>query len=321
MTTAYSNSQLQSYKDCPLQYHFYWELGLRQRDDEAADHHLRYGDAFHQGLAVLYGSEHPYYSMSDFDLSGLIQQAQRKFLDAYPVQLDLRDQAKTRANGVKALLDYACRWRADDKSWKVLEVETRSDDPWSVKPDMVVENVEQGGIYLVDHKTTGAYLNYQYWGQFQPNSQITHYLDYARSKYGPIDGFIINAIGFRFRERAYKGEPAGFWSNFERQVFNRNDFQIEHERQSRQSWIEDLERSRANGFWRTNTRACRFCSYRSICAPGWDWETDRELIEIQFRQACAAHITDGYCALDRGHDGECSPLAPVVMSSELVVEV
>jgi hypothetical protein len=260
MTTAYSNSQLQSYKDCPLQWRFYWDLKLRKLDDEAGDHHLRYGHAIHKGLEVIYRG-------------GTLREAQDTFLTNYPVQLDPSDKAKTRQNGITALADYVRRWADEDRQWKVLEIETRSDDPWSVKPDMVVEHRETGGRFLVDHKTTGAYLNYQYWERFQPNSQITHYLDYGISKYGPIEGFIINAIGFRFRERAYKGEPAGFWTAFERQTFNRRTEQLDYERQSRAAWIDDIERSRASGFFRSNTGSCFRCQYKSICAPGWTWKT------------------------------------------------
>lgn len=306
MTNAYSNSQLQSYKACPLQWRFHWDLHLRRMDDELSDHHLRYGAAIHEGLAVHYSG-------------GTLRKAQDAFLAAYPKQLDPNDKAKTRQNGITALAEYAKRWTQEDKVWKVVAIEERSDDPWSVKPDIVLEHLEQGGIWLMDHKTTGQYLNYRYWERFQPNSQITHYLDYAQSKYGPIEGFIINAISLRFREKKYKDEPAGFWCAFERQVFNRNPSQLEYERMSRADWIADLERSRANGFWRTNTDSCFRCQYRGICAPGWTWEEDRDLIEIQYRQVCDALLDHDYhCVLDLGHEGEC---AATIEESPLQIEI
>lgn len=311
MTKSYSNSELQSYKNCPLQWFFQWHLGLRQIDAESGEHHLRFGAAFHAGLEQLYRGR------------GLTA-ARDAFVAAYPKQLDPNDKAKTQANGVATLVDYANRWRDEDRRFRVIAIESRSDDPWSVKPDLVVENIEQGGVYLIDHKTTGQYLNYQYWEQFQPNSQITHYLDYAQEKYGPIEGFIINAIGFRYRERAYKGEPAGFWNHFERQTFNRRPAQIDYERASRQLWIEDLEHSQALGFYRTNTGSCRFCSFKPICAPGWTWEEDRELIELSYRQVCSRLIEGGgvadYCVLDLGHEGECSIVVPT-RDVEVFVEV
>lgn len=308
MTTAYSNSQLQTYKSCPLQWRYYWDLRLRQVDDEGGDHHLRYGHAIHKALEVIYSD-------------GTLREAQDRFLEHYPRQLDINDKAKTRQGGLTALAQYVTRWKDEDREWRVIEIETRSDDPWSVKPDIVLEHREHGGYWLMDHKTTGQYLNYRYWERFQPNSQITHYLDYGIAKYGQIEGFIINAISFKFRERAYKGEPAGFWCNFERQKFNRRLEQIDYERRSRQSWIDDIERSRAAGFWRTNTDACYRCPYKTICAPGWTWEDDRDLIEIQYYQACDALLdADEHCVLRDGHDGDCSA-SQVDTAVEIEVEV
>jgi len=308
--TTYSNSQLQSYKNCPLQWRLYWDLRLRRLDDEVGDHHLRYGHAIHKGLEVVYRG-------------GTLREAQDTFLAYYPVQLDPNDKAKTRQNGITCLAEYVKRWSAEDKQWKVLEIETRSDDPWSVKPDIVLEHVDHGGIYLMDHKTTGQYLNYRYWERFEPNSQITHYMDYGIEKYGQIEGFIINAISLRFNERASKNAPkAGPWFNFERQTFNRRREQLDYERASRQLWIEDIERSRDLGFYRTNTDACWRCQYRTICSPGWTWEDDRELIEIQYYQACDALMdADEHCALNDGHEGEHSAMRQVDVPVEIEVEV
>lgn len=308
---SYSNSELQTYKDCCLKWRFQWDLALRSIDGESSEHHLRFGAAFHAGLEQLYRG------------NGLIA-ARDAFVEGYPTQLDVNDRAKTQANGVRTLVDYANRWRDEDRRYRVIAIETRSDDPWSVKPDLIVENIEQGGVYLMDHKTTGSYLDYKYWGQFEPNSQVTHYLDYAQSKYGPIEGFIINAISFRFLLKASKNGPAGFWNNFERQTFNRRPAQLDYERVSRQLWIEDLERSVEVGFYRTNTSSCYNCSFRTICAPGWTWEEDRELILLNYRQVCNRLIEGGganeWCVLDSNHDGNCSVTRPTE-DVEVFVEV
>lgn len=308
MTTAYSNSQLQSYKNCPLQFRFYWDLRLRQVDDEGGDHHLRFGHAIHKALEVIYSD-------------GTLREAQEQFLEHYPRQLDVNDKAKTRQGGLTALAQYVNRWQEEDRQWRVVEIETRSDDPWSVKPDIVLEHREHGGYWLMDHKTTGQYLNYRYWERFQPNSQITHYFDYGIAKYGQIEGFIINAISFKFRERAYKGEAPGFWANFERQTFNRRSEQLDYERHSRQQWIDDIERSRAAGFFRTNTDSCYRCPYKTICAPGWTWEEDRDLIEIQYYQVCDALLdADEHCVLRDSHEGDHSPVQ-IDSATEIEVEV
>lgn len=148
VTRSYSNSELQSYKNCPLQWRFQWDLALRQIDQESSEHHLRFGAAFHAGLEQLYRS------------NGLTA-ARDAFVAAYPVQLDPNDRAKTQATGIRTLVDYANRWKEEDRKYRVIAIENRSDDPWSVKPDLIVENIEQGGVYLVDHKTTDHHSSFQ----------------------------------------------------------------------------------------------------------------------------------------------------------------
>ena len=105
-------------------------------------------------------------------------------------------------------------------------------------------------------------------------------------------------------------------------MFNRNPSQLEYERLSRADWIADLERSRAQGFWRTNTDACFRCQFKGICAPGWTWEEDRELIEIQYRQVCDALLErDNHCILDLGHEDDCTAVLPEESPLQIEIEV
>ena len=166
----------------------------------------------------------------------------------------------------------------EDKKWRIVSVEERDEfdygqeDAFSVKPDLILENIEFGGIYGLDHKTVGgsnATLSYDFWGRFDPNSQITKYVSFIKSKYGDCSGFYINAIGLGFRQRVYKGEPAGFWYRFERQMFNRNESQLEQEKLDTRYWINRIEQSKRDNEWGANTDSCKFCSYKTICAPGW----------------------------------------------------
>ena len=50
----YSNSFISSYKVCPLQCYLHYEVGLKKIEDEAAEHHVRYGAAIHEGLKHIY---------------------------------------------------------------------------------------------------------------------------------------------------------------------------------------------------------------------------------------------------------------------------
>jgi len=124
-----------------------------------------------------------------------------------------------------------------------------------------------------------AYLSFEFWTQFSPNSQITKYTSHIFKKYGSCSGFYINAIGVGYRSRQYKGEPAGFWYKLERQMFNRNREQLKIEEKDTAYWISMIEKSKAENFYGMNTNSCKWCVYRQLCDPGWRWPEDRELIE------------------------------------------
>lgn len=325
--TRFSHSRLSDLKACGLRYYLKHVVGLRKHEDDADQHHLRYGGAMHEALEVLYAGG--YMNQPVDDPARLLDLAKETFLAAYPVQLDPADRAKTRDNGVLVLDWYVRHWREEDRRWKVVSVERPEDtDAWSLRLDLVMENVEHGGIYAYDHKITKKYLNYDFWNTFEPNSQVTQYVDHVRKRYGECSGFYINAISMGYRQRAYKGEPAGFWAKFERQMFNRNDAQVEQERWSTARWVDlagEAQRLielgddpiRAYGF---NTDSCRFCEFRPVCSAGWTWPTDAELIQIQFRRACLTIIEGGRCQLDYEHEGECAlEFVPEAMG-EVVVE-
>lgn len=287
----YSNSYIQSYKTCPLQCYLRYEVGLKKIEDEAAEHHVNWGAAIHEGLKHIY-------------LGDNLESSIDSFKSFYPTQLDPNDHAKTQENGVKVLEGYVKRWSAEDRSkWRIVSIEEREsfdygqEDAFSVKPDLIMENIQFGGIYGLDHKTVGgknANLSYDFWARFDPNSQITKYVSFIKSKYGDCSGFYINAIGVGFRQRAYKGEPAGFWMRFERQMFNRNESQLDVEKSDTSYWIDRIEHSRQTNQWGQNTDSCKYCSFKSLCAPGWRWKEDskgdNELILINFKLDKAAKV-------------------------------
>lgn len=295
MTTAtgYRYSNLTPYANCPLQFRYQEELHLV--NIETLPHHMEFGAAMHAGLRDWY--------------KGLGVDAMKKaFLERYPRQLDDNDLAKTRDNGAWALACYAEEYASDFDRYEILENEQGAilEDGFGVTLDMVVKDVETDQIYGVDHKTTGAYLNFDFWTKFEPNSQITQYIKYINEKYGWCDGFIINAIALRHRQKKSKDGPAGPWVRFERQIFQRTEAQIEQDTASRDDWIKDIERARETGVWRMNTSACRFCSYRPICSQGWTWEDDAELILNKYRQVCGIRLQSGeHCTYDLGHEGDC----------------
>jgi len=308
--TNYSNSYLQRFRDCPLACFYQYELRLRKRD-EGVLHHMEYSRAFHEALRHLY-------------LGDTLQAAQQAFLDGYPRQLDESDLAKTRHNGVTALAQYASRWREEDRRYKVLSVETleHAEDGFVVKLDLVLQELATEQIYNMDHKVTGAYLNYDYWSKFEPNSQMCEYNRWTKERYGYCDGFIVNAIALRYRQRAYKGEPAGVWFAFERQTFNVNPSQMQADLDSRRYWVDRVEHAKATAQWGMNTGACKFCEYRDLCKAGWFWPDDAELIDIGYRRICGKWFGEPLqpCQLDREHDGEHALQSPDAVT-EITIEV
>lgn len=277
-TREYSESSIATYKECPLQFFYKYETGLEKIEEEANEHHLVYGKAMHEALKRIY-------------LKDTLESAIKSFKESYPIQLDTEDNAKTIPHGIQVLKDYVSHWSEQDKKWKVIEVEqvasfAYQESGFTVVLDLVMENIEYGGIYGWDHKVVGgkkATLGFDFWNQFEPNSQVTKYYSFIESKYGACSGFFINAIGMGYRSRAYKGEPAGTWHRFQRQMFNRNKSQLELEQRDTRYWIERIEEDRKHGYWAMNTGACRWCSYRPVCSAGWTWPEDRELIEIQYK--------------------------------------
>lgn len=311
--TNYSNSYLDRFRRCPLSAHFKYDLRLRQRDGGTGRHHQEFSLAFHAALEKLYSETYHF------------TEPNKVFLENYPIQLDPDDWAKTQENGSLALAEYIKRWAREDRKWRVLSTEQldRGEDGFVVKLDLVVEDRETGQIYGVDHKVTGKYLNYDYFNQFEPNAQITEYVRFIKERYGNCDGFIINAIALRHRQRAYKGEPAGSWFAFERQTFNRNERQLEQGLADRLYWIDRIEDAKAKSIYGMSTSQCRWCEYRDICKAGWSYPEDAELIDITYKRIHGKWFGDPLqpCVLERDHKGDCSAVIVTPTMFEVEVEV
>lgn len=316
--TNYSNSYISRYRDCPLACFYHNELKLRKREEGAETHHMAFSKAFHRGLETLY------LNPTGWGETKLVNTAVAQFEQRYPRQLDPSDLAKTQLNGSAALVAYVNRWREEDRKYRILTVEQmdNQDDGFVVKLDLVVQDVNTEQIYGVDHKVTGRYLNYDYWRQFEPNSQIVEYVRFIKQRFGFCDGFIVNAISLRYLQRASKNGPAGPWFNFERQTFQVNERQMEYDLKSRQYWTRRIEQSKTDGEWGMNTSQCRFCEYADLCKAGWFWPEDEPLIEINYRRICGKWSGEPLfqCTFDRDHEGE-HGIEQVDTAMEIEIEV
>ena len=270
----YDNSKLQTFKDCPEKYRLRNLLGLKKREEGEDEHDKNFGKAIHTGLEFYYKGKS-------------IEEIKEAFKKDYQVQLNEEDKAKTQENGLILLDAYINHYKDEDKKWTIKAVEVA--DTFEIAPgisfmvkiDLVIE--QQGCIYFVDHKTTGKAFNWTYWGQFEPNSQITAYTAYCQAKYGECSGGIINGLQLGFRKNKYMGEPAGFHYSFQRQLFNRNKQQIEAWKIDTQDWIKSLEfrlMTEQGLSWPKNEGQCRFCSYKEICISVNDEQIIEQLYEV-----------------------------------------
>lgn len=258
-------------KNCPYQYKLHYLDGLKRRMDGEVEHDREYGSALHAGLACLVKGE------------GL-EKAKAALIEAYPIQLDESDKAKTQANGLTLLEEFKQFAQDNYSGYEVLEVEQvgtiklNETTSFTVKPDAILRSKSSGEFYAMDHKTTGNSLAASFWNKFDPAAWVSAQSAYVEQSRGSCSGVFVNGISFGFRQRAYKGEPAGFHSNIERQLFNRNPLQIERWKQDSLVWIKRIEEAKLRKEWGKNTESCRWCSYRPICMAEWTPEEDADLI-------------------------------------------
>lgn len=268
---SYDNSQLQTYKDCPERYRLRYVEGLSKIEEGRDEHDKNFGKAIHSALESHYKG-------------GSLEASTALFKAAYPDQLSDEDFAKTQENGVKLIEAYAKHYANEDKSFEVLGVEVQDTFKvgkidFTVKIDLIIR--KQGCIYFMDHKTTGKTFNWSYWSRFEPNPQITAYTAYCQSKYGECSGGIINALRFGHRQRAYKGEPAGFYYEFQRQLFNRNKDQVEAWKKDTMLWVASLEEAKrdTSNVWKKNEGQCGYCSFKEVCISCNDEQIINQLYE------------------------------------------
>lgn len=307
------NSQLNTYKNCPEQYRLKYIEQLRKRQLGEESHDKEFGGAIHAGIEQLY-------------LGRGVEAAKRAFTERYGQSLMVADKAKTPENGLRVIESYAGRWLGEDANLqKTLAVEVTDNFMVGgvehiVKIDRVFE--QQGNIYFMDHKTTGKTLSPYYWGQFEPNSQITAYTAYCQEKYGDCAGGLINAISVTWRDKAklfqvgdkeadnysikevkyskyYKSDmvyASGLKVDFKREIFNRTRQQVKDWREQTEEWCQRLAKDKAcQGTWLKNEGGCYWCEYKDICNS----LADEQIIEAVYEKHNATEYLN-----ERGEDAQ-----------------
>lgn len=271
---SFSSTQLNTFQSCPKRYKFRYVDNLRKIEEGKESVDRNWGKGIHEGLAVLYKG-------------GAREDIHKAFMNEYPVALDEGDMAKTPESGLQCLDLYMDYWKEEDKKWKILDVETfgdfeLNDTKFVTRLDLIAEHVQGSGIYFWDHKTTGKSLTFNFWSQFEMNSQVTAYTKYVSLKHGQCSGAIINGISIGFRKRGYRGLPPGFHCTFERQIFNRNKEQIADWESNIQSWRDSIKWCGETGNWgKFEGRHCQYCDYKEICTSCDNAEIVKQLYEVK----------------------------------------
>lgn len=265
-------SELATFMHCPQKYFNEYVRSIEKIEKAETEHDRDWGRAVHKGLEVWYKT-------------GLLAEAHSAFEKEYPEQLKEEDLAKTKEGGIKLLNNYVEFYRAQDLNWEVIEAEHEGtfafeDVQWTVHIDLIARNRQSGDIYFWDHKTSGRSPDFNFWKLYDISSQLTAYTAYVKEKFGSCAGAIINALIIGHRQRAYKGEPAGHWSKFERNIFNRTPRQIEAWKQNVKEWMKKLEFSRDQHLWPTHdSQLCNWCEFRELCISG----DDEEIREVLYQ--------------------------------------
>lgn len=253
-----SYSKLNAFKQCPQRYKYEYVEGLKKVEWQKEENARSWGSGVDEGLNELYLSK---------DLS----KAVLAFKKVYTADLDEEDLARTQESGVECLKEYYAQYKEQDKNWKVLGIQIKDTFElegieFVVKLDLVMENLQGGGIYFWDNKTTTSKAGFKDNTSYELNEQFTAYTWYIMQKYGQCSGGLLNKITAGHRKNKYKGEPAGLHFKFERVIFNRTSDQIEYWKKNVQVWKNKIEQAeRENVYGLNEGKLCSWCSFKELC--------------------------------------------------------
>jgi hypothetical protein len=253
------HSERSSFNNCPLRFKLEHD-GLRRvqsaYNPNAEDR--TFGQAIHEGLKA-------HYDGKSWD------EIVAAYSSLYPVDKEYKTMAKSHESGIFLLQNYRTYWSEQDKLWEVIGTEVAdtihfNDEDHSLHIDLLAKNKQTGEIWAWDHKTTEKNLGKGFWKKYELDAQITRYTKFVMDKYGSCGGFIINGMSFGHRQRMYKGEPAGFHQEFDRQPFSRNTQQIKFWEESEKDWASLIEHCQVSGSWPKHLGSlCSWCDYYELC--------------------------------------------------------
>ena len=251
------HSERGTFNTCPFKYKLEKD-GVKRACPSLLAEDRTFGIAIHEALKSFY------------DGKGW-EEVITEYAKLYPQDKQYASKAKSYEGGVKLLEAYRAYWSGQDELWEILGTEIEdevffNDEEHSLHIDLIARNKQTEEIWAWDHKTTDKAFFKGFWKKYELDAQITRYTKYIKDKYGSCGGFIINALQTGHRERAYKGEPAGYYQRFERQPFSRNDAQIKFWEDSEKDWAELIEVCTQKNIWPKHFGAlCGYCDYYELC--------------------------------------------------------
>lgn len=232
---------------------------------------MRFGQAIHSALEIHYKG-------------ATIEETIKAFTDNYQEHTDKKE--KSVESGVDTLKNYVSHYSEQDKDWKVLatelkgEVETLTGNH-ELHIDLVAEHLPSSSIYFWDHKTSSKAFSPMYWKKFEFSSQMLRYTKFVEDKFGSCAGCVINGISVGYRSRMYKGEPAGYWQKFERQIFNYSKDLISMWLESDKKWEKLIAFAEKEDCFPSQLGSlCAWCEFYPYCMAG----EDKMLLESLYNQ-------------------------------------
>jgi hypothetical protein len=258
-----------------MKYHLTFNEKLKKLTVDERDIDRIFGQYIHSSLEK-------YYSLGQRDFIS-------EWADFPELPPESKEFHKTRANGIKLLNEYINHYKAIDSEMEIVDVESvikiplTKDVTWVVKLDTVVRL--RGNLYSLEHKTTKN-LSPTYFNSYNPNTQISGQVLGIEHKYGQCSGVLVNVLLSGFRQKAYKGEPAGFHCKFQREVINRDASQLKDFKQNVVKWVDRMLEVKDNPEKvLKNENAChqyRGCQYKEICMTSVGTKLDEQVKEVLY---------------------------------------
>ena len=251
------HSERSSFNSCPYRYSLE-KTGLRPITLTPNAEDRTFGQAIHAALKAHYDGK---------EWEDII----KEYAAIYPIQKEYKSEAKIYTGGLKLLASYRTYWADQDSRWDILGTEIAgsmefNDDEHELHIDLLARNKQTEEVWAWDHKCTEKQLGKGFWKKYELDSQVTRYTQYVREKYGACGGFIINGMQVGHRQKMYRGEPAGYYQNFDRQPFSRSKQQIDFWMRSELEWADLIRHCEASGMWPKHLSSlCGWCDFYELC--------------------------------------------------------